>query len=117
MRLGSVAALLAVRASHAWVTTSQARYGATVEDISLGTYDDSEVGADHQIGWLWSSPASSRNPRGLGQSITWAWDPLLCEKLLSTFKEEFFNIRIIGCAVCSAAASTPSAPHACLCAT
>ena len=85
------------RPSAAWVTTAQARFGASLEEAVKATNFESQAPADKSLGWLWSAPTDSGSTRGLGQSITWAWDPALCDSILGTFKEEFFNIHIIEC--------------------
>ena len=60
--------------SSAWLTTSQARYGAELEEIQASFFAASQKSADRSLGWLWSAPNDARSNRGLGGSITWAWD-------------------------------------------
>ena len=74
--------------SSAWLTTSQARYGAELEEIQASFFAASQKSADRSLGWLWSAPNDARSNRGLGGSITWAWDPELCTYLMTAFKEE-----------------------------
>merc|ERR1719331_1886678 len=78
-----VAALVAPACT--WISTSQARYGANLEELRRGTRMESTANADRSLGWLWSAPRSTTDARGLGQSITWAWDPELCDSLLPAF--------------------------------
>jgi hypothetical protein len=88
----------AARHTSAWISTSQARYGAQLDDIIATSYSTSTVNADRSLGFLWSLPASSMDERGLGQSITWAWDPALCDALVPTLRDEALSIRMVGCA-------------------
>ena len=89
-------ALLATSA-HAWISVSQALYGAKLDDLRAATRRQSSLNADKSLGWLWSAPRSTTDARGLGQSITWAWDPRLCDMLLPAFRSDAFGIPLINC--------------------
>lgn len=101
MLLASLAVLIA--SANAWISISQARYGASIEHIyneSLGTF----VGAPQDsLGYLWTAPQStdpqdSESSQGLGASITWAWDDALCDRLQPTLREDFWYISFVSCA-------------------
>merc|ERR1719440_2753888 len=49
------------------------------------------------MGYLWTFPADSSDPAGLGGGITWQWDPALCDSILDNFSEDFFFIDFITC--------------------
>ena len=90
-------ALLAAPSALAWLSISQARYGTSLDDLRATTYGTSTRNADMSLGWIWSAPRTRTDPRGLGQSITWAWDPALCDKLLPAFKSDAFGIPMLDC--------------------
>ena len=99
MRFTSLA-LLSASAS-AWISTSQARFGLSIEAI----YNETSLGKSEgepttSLGYLWSLPHASRDPLGLGGSITWQWDERLCDVL--TFKESFWNIPFGSCSATKA---------------
>ena len=89
------ALLLAETAS--WLSISQARYGVRVEDMQQMTRYGSSLNADRSLGWLWSAARTTTDTKGLGQSITWAWDPALCTRLLPAFRSDAFGIPLIDC--------------------
>ena len=104
--LGCLASLLAVSLPgvRAWVSTSQARYGASIEliqDESLGLDAITPAGVHQQqqmsLGYLWSLPADSSDDRGLGGSITWAFDEKICDDILPLFNEKFWGISFVNC--------------------
>jgi hypothetical protein len=85
-------------AALAWTTISQSRYGAQLSAIQAqmrgnvtGVSDPAQL-----LGFLWSSPVS-RQSRGLGSGITWAWDPKLCTALKPLFREDFAFFEFVGC--------------------
>lgn len=92
---------------HSFRSVSQANYGAQIADIQAQLSSSgpamactSPTGCSDQfrnLGWLWSLPSDSSDSRGLGQSITWAWDPALCDKLMPIFRERFTTISFIDC--------------------
>ena len=97
MKRSASALLLLLPIVTGWLSISQARYGATLDDLRDQTYMQSTANADRSIGWLWSAPRSQTDSRGLGQSITWAWDPKLCDMILGSFKSDAFGIPMLGC--------------------
>ena len=96
--------------ARSWTTISQASYGATIENIyneslghDLGTpVDQARM---QSLGYLWSLPCErntwecvNRDPqRGLGGTITWAWDPSLCDELLPLFADDFWSMSFMNC--------------------
>ena len=104
----------------AWISTSQVRYGAQINDIQLEVYGESTQNSYKSLGWLWTSPdrthvdagdADHDPSSGLGQSITWAWDPALCDMLLPQIAEEFAGIRMVQCS--DLVASSAQRHHCC----
>jgi len=84
--------------ARAWITTGQQLYGAQIDEWRLETRNDSNLGDPNSVpakylsrGRLWSMPEDQSSTHGLGGGITWAWDPILCGKLLPLFDERFFN--------------------------
>jgi len=99
-----------VPGAHSWTTTAQAYYGATIAGIynetlgrDLGT--PLQVQRMQSLGYLWSMPCTAdtfvclnRDPnRGLGNSITWALDPRLCDDLLPLFEDDFWAMSLVTC--------------------
>ncbi len=81
-----------------WVTTSQSRFGAQVSDIAAEMEGLSPVTDPRlRLGYLWNYPIDTNSDAGLGQSITWAWDPAMCKKIFPTFMESFWFIDMITC--------------------
>ena len=72
-----------------WMAVSQSKFGAQVADIQRESYGASTVSAYRSLGWLWTNPLSSTSDKGLGRSITWAWDPVLCDRMVGQFKEDY----------------------------
>ena len=58
---------------------SETAVAAMAEDA-----DESEGEPTTSLGYLWSLPHASRDPLGLGGSITWQWDERLCDVLTSS---------------------------------
>ena len=81
----------------AWIVTSQARYGARLDDLALATRGQSARNAYESLGWLWSAPMVPHEARGLGQSITYAIDPMLCDALLPRIAESFWGASLVNC--------------------
>jgi hypothetical protein len=86
----------------AWVSISQARYGATIDGIyneslgrDLGT--NFLVARQQSLGYLWTLPSDPLDTTGLGGTITWAWDPALCARLQPLFKEDFWFTNFVDC--------------------
>lgn len=82
----------------AWVTKSQATFGAQLDDIKKqlkGQTVDRVVQA--QLGFLWTYPESTTDETGLGGGITWAWDPALCGVLMKQFKERIWFYDLVTC--------------------
>ena len=108
MHRSATMTLLGVLASpsFAWVSISQARYGAQISDIRQ-LYDNtsmpSSLPVQQLLGYLWSQPTSSTSKAGLGGGITWAWDPNLCPSILSRFREDFFFVPFVDCSMLKAA--------------
>lgn len=95
-----------VAPARCWITISQARFGAEAADFAASTHIMSASGTvlsydppDKSLGYLWSAPRRGYplSERGLGHSITWAWDPELCDALLPMFSETFYALSLIGC--------------------
>ena len=80
-----------------WVSNSQASYGATLASIRAEAYGDSMASAYRSLGWLWTLPKDTSDATGLGQSITWAWDPALCGTLGPKFREDFVALSFLSC--------------------
>ena len=78
-----------------WVSTSQARFGATISGIKNEMKGTINYPVQQSLGYLWSLPTDSQSDRGLGQSITWAWDDTLCDLL--SMEEDFWEMSFIGC--------------------
>ena len=94
-----------VAPARCWITISQARFGAEAADFAASTHIMSASGTvlsydppDKSLGYLWSAPRRGYplSERGLGHSITWAWDPELCDALLPMFSETFYALSLIG---------------------
>jgi hypothetical protein len=96
--LRCAALLLLVGAARAWITTTQARYGASVEHIFNESLGRNVGEARRSLGYLWSQPAEAGQATGLGSSITWVWDEeKLCKELLPRVKENFWFIPLVSC--------------------
>ena len=89
------ALLLAETAS--WLSIAQARFGVRVEDTQSMTRYGSTLNGPQALGFLWSAARTTTDTKGLGQSITWAWDPALCDLLLPAFRDGAFGIRLLSC--------------------
>ena len=90
----------------AWVTLSQARFGASLDTIKRQTRGD-PTGAMplvQRLGYLWNLPKESTASAGLGGGIAWAWDATLCEKLLPRFHEDLLGLPLVTCETLKAAA-------------
>uniref|UniRef100_A0A7S2HJS0 Peptidase M10 metallopeptidase domain-containing protein n=1 Tax=Haptolina brevifila TaxID=156173 RepID=A0A7S2HJS0_9EUKA len=88
--------------ARAWISTSQARFGATIEGIyneSLGLVLDVEltVARQQSLGYRWTLPDNARDNRGLGGSITWAWDKDLCDRMLPLTRDSFWGVSLVNC--------------------
>ena len=59
MKRSASALLLLLPIVTGWLSISQARYGATLDDLRDQTYMQSTANADRSIGWLWSRHPSS----------------------------------------------------------
>ena len=93
--------------ANAWVSTSQALFGATID----GIYNESigkdlglplNIARQQSLGYLWTLPSDPLETRGLGASITWAWDESLCARLLPQMKENFWGVSLVTCAAVKA---------------
>jgi hypothetical protein len=71
-----------------WVTSSQSKYGVQLDMIQDAFNGDAEPIPTDFVGFLWTDPEDPLDDTGLGNSITWAWDPALCDKLMPVFKED-----------------------------
>lgn len=97
MRLAVAAALLAASPAAGWISLTQSRFGTSLhllknESVGVGTGT-----AQQSLGYLWSLPELSHDSRGLGGSITWAWDPELCAQLEPAFYQDFWQFSFISC--------------------
>lgn len=93
------AALLVLPSATAWSTISQSRHGVAVKTIKeqmRGTAPHVD-NPNQLLGYLWSTPADSASPVGLGGGIAWAWDPALCEQLKPGFREDILFVPFITC--------------------
>jgi hypothetical protein len=88
----------------AWVTLSQARFGAQIASIREQTRGNFSRPAPplQQLGYIWSLPQDASSSAGLGGGITWAVDGKLCDALLPLFKEDIIGIELVSCAVLKA---------------
>lgn len=97
---------MAVQSVRAWVTISQSRYGAQVEDIRT-LFDKSAAPsakpARQLLGFIWRIPEEPTSHDGLGGGITWAWDPNFCRQILPMFQEDFFFVPFVTCSMIKAA--------------
>jgi len=104
----AAAALFAVAPS--WVTQMQSKYGVQPADIANAWEGvESAPGAYGTMGWYWHWPADADDNRGLGGSITWAWDDELCKETSTSedrgdvgvfedvFNEDFFFAKFVVC--------------------
>jgi hypothetical protein len=92
-------ALCVLPIARPWLSISQSLYGAQLADL-IALPDPSAAYPNPQdtLSYVWSNPPNSAH--GLGDSITWAWDPALCGHLLPAFeREEHFNfgIKFVDC--------------------
>ena len=74
-------------ACNCWRSTSQALYGAQISVIRETLRGRSTATPYESLGYLWTFPVNSGDATGLGKSITWAWDPELCGRLMPAFRE------------------------------
>ena len=96
--LGLVVSALPFVVVDAWITTSQARFGLTIQHI-LNESQGLIMGNGNpqsSLGYLWSQPSTTDNAHGLGGGITWHWDERLCSEL--QFEEHFWGIPFGNCA-------------------
>ena len=76
--MADVLLLLMLPSAMGWVTISASSYGASLENF-IALQDGLYSGPALQtLGWLWHFPSDAAQTRGLGGSITWAWDDTLC---------------------------------------
>jgi len=75
---------------------SQARFGISIEHIHNESLGQGLTTPQLSLGYLWTQPAASNDPTGLGGSITWQWDERLCDTLV--FDENFWAIPLVSCA-------------------
>ena len=81
----------------AWISTSQARFGLTIEHIYNESLGQSAGHPQHSLGYLWSQPGSTAEVWGLGGSITWQWDKRLCSRSGLKVEENFWAIPLVSC--------------------
>ncbi len=70
-----------------WRATSQSLYGAQISVIQETLHGHSTATPYEALGYLWTYPVDAGDATGLGKSVTWAWDPQLCGRLLPIFRE------------------------------
>ena len=70
-----------------WISLSQARYAASLDELARATYGLSQANAYRSLGWVWNTPTAPFDTSGLGSAITWAVDPALCDALLPHVRE------------------------------
>ena len=89
--------------SPAWITSSQAQYGTSLDTIRRQMNGEDIPGLHPQVGlsmlWTHNPEGDGRSDEGqddgpisealhgLGGGITWAWDTALCHQLLPLFRE------------------------------
>jgi len=99
VRTAAVLLLTTFSPTHGWVATTQSVYGGSAEQIEqmwLGV--ESNLDARAQLGFLWYAPENSRDTRGLGGSITYAFDPEFCPRINKRFREDAFGgDSVVGC--------------------
>ena len=76
-----------IGACNCWRSTSQALFGAQISVIRETLRGRSTATPYESLGYLWTYPINSGDATGLGKSITWAWDPELCGRLMPAFRE------------------------------
>ena len=81
-RLRLTTALLLCQRVASWITITQARYGTSIERIRNESRGINIGSPDKTLGHLWSLPVNGFDQKGLGGSITWAWDSRMCAQLL-----------------------------------
>lgn len=90
--------LWAVCPVSAWITLTQARFGVRAEKIYNESIGIGVADPQATLGYLWAQPGLAREDRGLGSSITWAWDENLCDLIVPRFEEHFWAIPLVSCA-------------------
>jgi hypothetical protein len=80
-----------------WISVSQAKYGAQIDDLARATRGLSRTNSFRSLGWLWTFPRDPLDTTGLGGSITWALDPAMCAHLLPRMREGFWTQSFVGC--------------------
>lgn len=85
----------------AWVTISQSYWGAQIETIQKQTrVSNSTTIAEPphlRLGYLWNEPESVDSAEGLGGGLTYALDPLLCDRLIDRMSETPFIFTFVTC--------------------
>jgi len=72
-----------------WISSAQQ------QGVSMATLQE-YAGADAQ---LWSLPQSTDDFTGLGNEISWAWDPAMCELISPHLREKFMMVHFVDCEV------------------
>ena len=98
LRAPSVLLLTTLSSTSAWVSTTQARFGTTIEVIRDESLGNGVGTSQASLGYLWTQPLSTTDPRGLGGSIAWAFDERLCNDLPGIFEEHFWSVSLVSCA-------------------
>ena len=95
----AAAMLLLLGPTDAWTSITQTQYGAQLSNIQAMQQHSANFSGNSQetLGFLWTLPASSTDPRGLGRGIAYAWDPLLCDALLPAFNENLIFVDLVDC--------------------
>ena len=84
----------------AWTTISQSYWGAQLDTIKLQMNPNTTTDVEpvQRLGYMWSSPDSTSDGRGIGGGITWAFDPNLCSNIITSFSEQpFMGIKFVEC--------------------
>lgn len=92
----AVQVVLLAPPADAWVSTSQARFGLTIEQLQAESRGITDGIPQYSLGYLWNQPPTTDNARGLGKSISWQWDNRLCDEL--KVEENFWGIPLSSCA-------------------
>ena len=76
---------------------TQSRFGVRAEQIYNESIGMGESNPQMTLGYLWAQPSWTQETRGLGGSITWAWDETLCNEIVPRFEEHFWAIPLVSC--------------------
>ena len=89
----SLVAALAIRASHAWVTTSQQQKDSSAKSLA------GIRASNGNINRVWTLPPAATASAGLGGGLTFAYDSKICDELLPAMSEAsgLWGISFVDC--------------------